>query len=140
MTMRGIRGATSVNSDEPELVLSATRELLGALLEANPGLQPADIASAIFTVTDDLSSTYPAQAARQLGWEAVPWLCAREIPVPGSLPLCIRVLLHWNTDLPQPAIHHVYLGEAATLRQDLVPTDLVTMMRKPGNQEEKRTG
>jgi chorismate mutase len=119
MTMRGIRGATTVQFDEPEAILAATRELLIALQSANPGLQPEDIASAIFTLTDDLISVHPAQAARQLGWEAVPLLCAREIPVPGSLPHCIRVLLHWNTDLPQAAIQHVYLRAAAGLRPDI---------------------
>ena len=67
-------------------------------------------------------STYPAQAARQLGWVNVPLLCTREIPVPGGLPHCIRVLLHWNTELPQPAVHHIYLEEAVRLRPDLTNT------------------
>ncbi len=119
MPIRGIRGATVVPVDEPAAIFQATQELLEAILEANPGLEPEEIASAIFTVTDDLSSAYPAQAARQIGWENVPLMCAREIPVPGSLPRCIRVLLHWNTDLPQKDIRPVYLGEAARLRPDL---------------------
>jgi chorismate mutase len=125
MFIRGIRGATTVESDQPDLVLSATRELLEAILAANPGLETADIASAIFTVTGDLASSYPAQAARQLGWDWVPMMCAREIPVPGSLPRCIRVLIDWNTDLPQKAVRHVYLRAAAALRPDLAaaPTD-----------------
>ena len=120
MTIRGIRGATVVQHDETEEVLSATRELLTALLKANPTLDPADLASALFTVTGDLCSAYPARAARQLGWDEVPLMCALEIPVPGSLPRCIRVLLHWNTDLPQSSVRHVYLGAAASLRPDLV--------------------
>ncbi len=117
--MRGVRGATVVAEDTPEAILAATGVLLQAILAANPSLSPEDLASAIFTVTDDLRSAYPARAARQLGWTMTPLMCALEIPVPGSLPRCIRVLLHWNTSLPQSAIQHVYLGEAASLRPDL---------------------
>ena len=119
MPVRGIRGATVASQDQPEIILAATRELLEAICAANPQLQPEDLASAIFTASGDLTSVYPAQAARQLGWVQVPLLSAREIDVPGGLPRCIRVLLHWNTDLPQPAIRHVYLGAAASLRPDL---------------------
>ena len=119
MTVRGIRGGIVAEDDCPEDILSATRDLLEAILDTNPTLLPEDIASVIFTVTDDLSAAYPAKSARQLGWLTTPLLCAREVPVPGSLPRCIRVLIHWNTDLPQSAIKHVYLGEAASLRPDL---------------------
>jgi chorismate mutase len=119
MPVRGIRGATVAAADQAEAILSATRELLEAIITHNPSLTPGDIASATFTVTDDLAAVYPAAAARQLGWNLTPLMCAREIPVPGSLPRCIRVLLHWNTDLPQSAIRHVYLGEAKQLRPDL---------------------
>jgi chorismate mutase len=118
MPVRGIRGATVVDQDHPETVLAATQELLQAICAANPLLQPDDLASAIFTVTGDLTSIYPAQAARELGWVNVPLLSAREIDVPGGMPHCIRVLLHWNTDLPQSAIQHIYLGAAARLRPD----------------------
>jgi chorismate mutase len=120
MTIRGIRGATTVLADQPDLILQATRELLEAVLDANFEMEPEDVASAIFTVTDDLCSTFPAQAARQMGWEMVPMLCAREIPVPESLPRVIRVLVHWNTELPQSEIKHVYLRDAVKLRPDLV--------------------
>ena len=120
MPIRGIRGATTVTADEPELILQATRELLEEILIENEGMIPEDVASAIFTVTDDLASTFPAQGARQMGWGLVPMLCAREIPVPNSLPRVIRVLVHWNTDLPQDQITHVYLREAVKLRPDLV--------------------
>jgi chorismate mutase len=120
MTIRGIRGATTVSADELEPILQATRELLEAILDANLTMKPEDVASAIFTVTDDLVSTFPAQAARQMGWELVPMLCAREIPVPDSLPHVIRVLVHWNTELPQSEIKHVYLRDAVKLRPDLV--------------------
>jgi chorismate mutase len=120
MPIRGIRGAITVAADEPDLVLQATRELLEEILAENAGMQPEDLASAIFTVTDDLTSTFPAQAARQMGWDMVPMLCAREIPVPSSLPRVIRVLVHWNSEIPQSEIKHVYLREAVKLRPDLV--------------------
>ncbi len=119
MTTRGIRGATTVTADEKEQVLSATQELLTSILEANPSLRTEDIASAVFTVTDDIGAAHPALAARQIGWDFVPMLCAREIPVPNSLPFCIRVMIHWNTELPQSAIQHVYLRDAVKLRPDL---------------------
>ncbi|MFQ5616844.1 MAG: chorismate mutase [Anaerolineales bacterium] len=124
MTVRGVRGATLVEEDLSDAILAATRELLIAIQDANPTLRPADLASALFSVTNDLCSTYPALAARQLGWMEVPLLCLREIPVPGGLPLCIRVLLHWNTNLPQSAIRHVYLGEAVRLRPDIALSEL----------------
>ena len=120
MVIRGIRGAITVELDQLELVLGATRELLQGILRENPGLSTEDIASAFFTVTEDIVSVHPALAARQIGWGLVPMLCSREIPVPGSLPLCIRVLIHWNTDREQAAIHHVYLRDAVSLRPDLV--------------------
>lgn len=119
MAVRGVRGATVVEKDEADAVLAATRQLLVEMLKANPSLEPTDLASAWFTLTPDLHSVHPAKAARQLGWVIVPLMCSQEIPVPNSLPRCIRVLLHWNTNLPQDAIHHVYLGQAADLRPDL---------------------
>jgi len=119
MPMRGVRGATTVAEDQPDLILEATRELLEAILKENEGMTPEDVGSAIFTVTDDLASTFPAQAARQMGWSMVPMMCAREIPVPGSLRKVIRVLVHWNTDTPQSEVKHVYLRDAVKLRPDL---------------------
>ena len=119
MAIRGIRGATTVSMDQPDLIHQATQELLEAILKANRGMTTAEIASVLFTVTDDLVSTFPAQAARQMGWDSVPMLCAREIPVPGSLPRVIRVLIHWNTDAPASEVNHVYLHEAVKLRPDL---------------------
>jgi chorismate mutase len=123
MPVRGIRGATVAEADHPEAILSATRDLLKSVCLANPSLRKEDIASVLFTVTNDLQSCYPAQAARQLGWDSVPLMCALEIPVPGSLSHCIRVLIHWNTDLPQEAIRPVYLGAATSLRPDIDRTD-----------------
>jgi chorismate mutase len=119
MAVRGIRGATSVEADVPELILAATRELLLELLRAN-GLESfEDIVSAIFTTSPDLTSTFPAEAARSIGMRQVPLLCASEISVPGSLPRCIRVLLHVNTDKTQAEINHIYLHEAKRLRPDM---------------------
>ena len=119
MTVRGVRGATQASANQPEAIWAATRELLEAILAANPAMEAEEIGSAFFTVTDDLDANYPAYAARTMGWDYVPMLCAREIPVPGGMGSVIRVLLHWNTTLPQSEIHHVYLGETARLRPDL---------------------
>ena len=120
MSTRGIRGATTVSADEPGLILEATRELLESILGANESMRPEDIGSALFTVTADLVSTFPAEAARRMGWGLVPMICAREIPVPGSLSRVIRVLIHWNTDMAQHQVTHVYLRDAVRLRPDLV--------------------
>ena len=120
MPTRGIRGATTINADTKNEVLEATIEMLKEITASNPGFKPEDIASAFFTVTGDIHSTFPALAARQMGWNLVPMVCAREIPVPESLPLCIRVLIHWNTDLTQEKIKHIYLRGAKALRPDLV--------------------
>jgi chorismate mutase len=126
MPVRGIRGAITTECDSPEAILGSTRKLLQAILESNPHLTPKDIASAIFTATPDLQATYPAQAARQMGWSLVPMMCAQEIPVPGSLPRCIRVLLHWNTDIAQEEVRHVYLGAATSLRPDIIQSPEVS--------------
>lgn len=120
MQTRGIRGATTIATDIKEKVLDATRELLDEIFAKNPDLDKKDIASAFFTTTEDVSSAYPALAARQIGWDFVPMLCAREIPVSGSLAMCIRVLIHWNTDKKQEEIKHIYLRGATKLRPDLV--------------------
>lgn len=119
MVVRGIRGATTVVADSPELILEATEELLSAILRENPSLQSTDIGSAIFSMTVDLKSVFPAQAARQMGWGDVPLFCMQEIPVPNSLSKCIRVLIHWNTKLSQNNIKHVYLRDAIRLRPDI---------------------
>jgi len=112
---RGIRGATTVEYNNREEILSATTELLQLLIEKND-LHPDNIASAIFTVTDDLDADFPAVAARRLGWTETALMCAREIPVPGSLRKCIRVLIHVNTTRSAAEIQHVYLREAVSLR------------------------
>ena len=119
MPVRGLRGAVQIASDTPENVYKATRDLLQEICRRNNILNPEDIASIFFTVTPDLTSAYPALAARQLGWVQTPLLCALEIPVAGSLPRIVRVLIHWNTELSQSEVRHVYLGAAAALRPDL---------------------
>jgi chorismate mutase len=119
MPVRGIRGATSVAADTPEEISAATTELLKEILRANQIEQFDDIASAIFTTTGDLTSSFPAEAARSLGMNQVPLLCASEIPVRSSITRCIRVLLHLNTDKKQSDIVHVYLHEARRLRPDM---------------------
>lgn len=119
MPVRGIRGATSVAEDVPEQILAATRELLEEVLKSNCITEFDEIVSAIFTTTPDLTATFPAEAARAIGMRLVPLLCASEIAVPGSLPRCVRVLLHVNTDKPQCEMVHVYLREAKRLRPDV---------------------
>jgi len=118
MFCRGVRGATTVDDDSAAAILAATQELLASIVQAND-MATEQIASALFTVSGDLRAAFPAQAARQMGWQHVALLDAQEIPVPGSLPRCIRVLIHWNTDRPQDQIRHLYLRGAAALRPDL---------------------
>jgi chorismate mutase len=117
---RGIRGATSVEANDAEAIVAATRELLACIVTAN-GLAMEDVASVIFTATPDLDTAYPALAAREMGWSDVPLLCMQEMAVVGSLPRCIRVLLLWNTNRSADQVQHVYLNQARVLRPDLVP-------------------
>ena len=118
MYCRGIRGATTVEHNDREEILAATTELLQLLIRRND-LDAEDVASAIFTVTEDLDAEFPAQAARRLGWTEVALMCAREIPVPGSLEKCIRILLHVNTTRSAAEIQHVYTRGAVNLRPTL---------------------
>lgn len=118
MPVRGIRGATTVRANTKEAILEATREMLEAVVTAND-LDPEDVASAWFTTTPDLNAEFPAVAARQMGWTFVPLMCGHEMSVPGSLPQCLRVLLHVNTDKSPHDIHHVYMRGASALRPDL---------------------
>lgn len=117
--LRGIRGATTVERDEAPLVLEATRELLLEMLAANDVDDYEPIASIFFTTTPDLVSTFPAEAARELGMDMVPLICNQEIPVPGRLPRAVRVMLQVNTTRRQREMRHVYLRAAASLRPDL---------------------
>ena len=115
MSVRGIRGATTVTQDESREVLAATRALLEQVLEANRIENFEDIVSVFFTTTPDLISVFPAEAARELGMKSVPLICASEIAVKGAMPRCIRVMLHVNTDQKQSEVVHVYLNEAQKL-------------------------
>lgn len=115
MYCRGIRGATTVETNDRATILAATTELLQLLIEKND-LRAEDVASAIFTVTDDLNAEFPALAARYLGWTEVALMCMREITVPGSLDMCIRILLHVNTTRSANEIQHVYIRGAVNLR------------------------
>ena len=119
MSVRGIRGATTVDSDDPALIRVAARELMEEILKRNQITDFDDVISAVFTTTEDLVSAFPAEAARAMGMNQVPLLCAREIPVPGSMPRCIRVLLHVNSNRTPKEMEHVYLREAQRLRPDL---------------------
>jgi chorismate mutase len=131
MWCRGVRGATTVEANTREEILTATRQLLALMIRAN-GIEGPDVTSAIFSLTRDLDAEFPALAARQLGWLDVPLLCTYEVDVPGSLRKCVRILLHWNTDKPQDQIRHVYIKEAVKLRPDLSklpPVDFVELER-----------
>jgi chorismate mutase len=128
--IRGLRGATTVAANDAGEIAERTRELIRLLVDLN-GLSPDDIASALFTVTDDLDAAFPAVAVRGLSdWKDVPLLCAREMPVAGSLGHCIRILIHWNTDRPQKEVRHVFLRGARRLRPEWA-------VRVPGDEEEE---
>jgi chorismate mutase len=117
MQCRGVRGATTADANTRDDILRATRELLALMIRQN-AIKAEDVASVIFSTTSDLDAEFPALAARQLGWLDVALLCNHELDVPGSLRRCIRVLMHWNTDVAQKDIIHVYVKEAANLRPD----------------------
>jgi chorismate mutase len=132
METRGLRGATTVGRNDATEIRERTLELLRILVERN-GVRPDQVASVIFSATEDLDADFPALAVRSLeGWDEVPLLCAREIPVPGSLGRCIRVLLLWNTERPQRAIRHAFLRGARTLRP-------AWAVRVPGDDDEPQT-
>jgi chorismate mutase len=118
LMVRGLRGATTVEEDTVEQVTVRSQELMARIMERND-LTEEDIVSVLFTATADVTSTFPATAIREIGFGAVPLLCAAEIPVPGAMPLCIRVLLHVHTTRTKEEIHHVYLHGAQGLRDDL---------------------
>ena len=119
MPCRGIRGATTVPANSREAILDAARELLGEVVRAND-VQKDDVASAYFTTTPDLNAEFPAVTARlDFGWTNVALMCGHEMAVPGSLAMCLRVMLHVNTDRTQDEINHVYLRGATALRPDI---------------------
>ncbi|MCW3005859.1 MAG: aroH [Solirubrobacterales bacterium] len=117
MRLYALRGATTITANAADDIHERTTELMQAILERN-ALAPDDVVSCIFTVTEDIDAGFPAAAARHMGFERVPLICTREIPVPGSLPLVIRVLMHFHADEAHET-RHVYLHEARVLRADL---------------------
>jgi chorismate mutase len=117
MRLFALRGATSVDANDSSAILAATEELMRQIMDRN-AIGPDDVVSCIFTLTDDLDAEFPAVAARKLGFDRVPLLCAREVPVPGALPMVIRVLIHYYADAGHTS-SHVYQGEARQLRKDL---------------------
>lgn len=119
MLVRGIRGAITVVSDDKELVIAATARLLKKMQEENQ-FREGDIISVFLSVTPDIKSVFPAEARRLLQWDMVPLMCFQEIDVAGALPLCIRAMVHINSDKEQDEIKHVYLEEARSLRKDLI--------------------
>jgi chorismate mutase len=119
MPVRGIRGATTASANTRDAILHATRELLSEMLRLNGIVAFDEIVSVLFTTTPDLTATFPAEAARELGMNLVPLLCASEIDVPGTLGRCVRVLLHVNSAKSQAEIVHVYLRDAKSLRPDV---------------------
>lgn len=123
LVCRGVRGAITVEGNTEEAIVAGTLELLCRMVAEN-GIRPEDVASVIFTATPDLDAGFPAEAARRLGWNDVALMCAREIPVPGAVRHCIRVLIHWNTEKSPGEIRHVYLRKAGNLRPDRVPSSV----------------
>ena len=119
---RGIRGATTAIANTAEDILEVTDELMRTVIALNE-LEPADVASVIFTTTPDLTATFPALAARDIGWTEVPLLCAHEMAVPGSLQKCVRVMIHVNTTKSAAEIRHVYLKGARELRPEWAYSD-----------------
>ncbi|WP_281863210.1 chorismate mutase [Planomicrobium okeanokoites] len=118
--MRGIRGAITVSADNPEEILSETRKLVLEMAEQNQ-VDPELVASVVISTTTDISSAFPAKAVRTIeNWTFVPVMCTHEMDVPGSMPLCIRVMMHVNTPVTQKDIHHVYMNDAVKLRPDLL--------------------
>lgn len=118
--IRGIRGAITVSADKPEEILMETKKLVTEMAKENR-IDPDAVASVIISTTTDISSAFPAKAVRTLeNWTYVPVMCTHEMDVPGSLPLCIRVMMHVNTEVAQNEIQHIYLNDAVKLRPDLV--------------------
>lgn len=119
MTVRGVRGATTVASDQTDIVLGATKSLVIEMAKGN-GIVPEDIVSVIVSTTRDIESAFPAKAVRTIeGWKYVPVMCTHEMDVPGAMPLCIRILMHVNSEKAQKDINHIYQNEAVKLRPDL---------------------
>ncbi len=124
MKFRGVRGATTADENMPGAILSAAQELLHTMIEAN-GIEEEDVASVIFTTTPDLNAVYPARAARELGWKQTALMGCQEMNVSGGLPMCIRILVHWNTEKQLDEVIHIFLRGATGLRPDLAKRNRV---------------
>ncbi len=118
MRLRAARGAIRVPSDDGDALLGSTERLLSAVLQRN-SIDPEDLVSIMFTATDDLRAAFPAEAARRMGLGRVPLMCAQEIPVEGSMPSVIRILVHFHSDRTLDEVEHVYLDGAESLRDDV---------------------
>lgn len=124
--IRGVRGAITVTKDHPDEILQETKKLVLEMIKAN-NIDPEEVASVIISTTPDVSSAFPAKAVRTLeNWTYVPVMCTHEMNVPGSLPLCIRVMMHVNTEQSQKDIQHIFMNEAVKLRPDLVKKNQVS--------------
>jgi len=123
---RGVRGATTVEENTADAIWVATRQLLQAVIEAND-IHEDDVASVIFTTTPDLNTAYPAKAARDLGWHRTALMGMQEIDLSDGIPMCIRVLMHWNTERTLDEIKHVYMLGAMVLRPDLYPDNKIVL-------------
>lgn len=120
MIMRGIRGAITVSADNPEEILKETKNLVLEMASKND-IKPDQVASVIISTTTDISSAFPAKAVRTIeNWTYVPVMCTHEMDVPGSMPLCIRIMMHANTEMSQQEINHIYMNDAVKLRPDLI--------------------
>jgi chorismate mutase len=124
MMIRGVRGATTVHANDAAEILAATQELLREMISAN-GIEEEHVASVFFTTTPDLTAVFPAQAARSLGWTRCALMGSQEADIENGLPLCIRILIHWNTTKALSEIRHVYQRAAVRLRPDLYPTNKI---------------
>ncbi|MGB6058893.1 MAG: chorismate mutase [Microthrixaceae bacterium] len=118
LNVQALRGATTLEVDESEHLLERVEELLGEMITRN-GLQNGDLISILFTATPDIHSVFPAVAARRMGYGDVPLMCAQELEIAGAMPLCVRIMMHINTDRARSDLRHVYLEQARSLRDDL---------------------
>lgn len=126
LKFRGVRGATTVTQNTPEAIWQGARQVLQAVIDANQIVED-DVASVIFTTTPDLNAAYPAKAGRDLGWHRTALMGCQEIDVPDGIPMCIRVLVHWNTEKTLDEITHVYMHGAMALRPDLYPDNKIVL-------------
>ncbi|MBM7647989.1 chorismate mutase [Bacillus ectoiniformans] len=117
--IRGVRGAATVDENNHDMLVDAAEQLLKEMISLNK-IEAEDVCSIFISVTEDLDAAFPAKAIRKIeGWSYVPVICMKEIPVPGSLEKCVRIMMHVNTEVPQKDIQHVYQGKAVSLRPDL---------------------